>query len=158
MPVFPRILMLTASLVAVMTLTACGAPTPAEVERSAVTQSLPPCPESPNCVSTQAAGEDAEHAIEPITYTGSAADAQQRLLDVINAMPRSNIVTADETYIHATFTSLVFRFVDDVQFVIDDATKTIHFRSAARLGNSDMGVNRNRMEEIRTRFNQAAAP
>ena len=73
-------------------------------------------------------------------------------------MPRTQIVTDEETYIHATFTSLIFRFVDDVQFVIDDATKTIHFRSASRVGRGDMGVNRNRMEEIRTRFNQAAAP
>ena len=158
MSAFSRTLLMSAGLLSVMVLTACAAATPAVVESSAVTKTLPPCPDSPNCVSTQAPREDAQHFIEPITYTGSAGDARKRLLDVIAAMPRTQIVTDEETYVHATFTSLIFRFVDDVQFVIDDATKTIHFRSASRVGRGDMGVNRNRMEEIRTRFNQAAAP
>ncbi|MFN3979360.1 MAG: DUF1499 domain-containing protein [Caldilinea sp.] len=154
---FSKTLLMSAGLLSAMALTACAAATPAVVEQSAVTRTLPPCPDSPNCVSTQALREDAQHYIEPITYTGSAADARRRLLDVIAAMPRTKIVTDEETYIHATFTSLIFRFVDDVQFVIDDATKTIHFRSASRIGRGDLGVNRKRMEEIRTRFNQAAA-
>ncbi len=154
---FSKTLLMSAGLLSAMALTACAAATPAVVEQSAVTRTLPPCPDSPNCVSTQALREDAQHYIEPITYTGSAADARRRLLDVIAAMPRTKIVTDEETYIHATFTSLIFRFVDDVQFVIDDATKTIHFRSASRVGYGDMGVNRKRMEEIRTRFNQAAS-
>lgn len=158
MPAFTRTLLISAGLLSVMALTACAAATPATVESSAVTKTLPPCPDSPNCVSTQAQREDAQHFIEPLTYTGSADDARQQLLDVIAAMSRTNVVTNEETYIHATFTSLIFRFVDDVQFVIDDATKTIHFRSASRVGRGDMGVNRNRMEEIRTRFTQAAAP
>ena len=158
MSAFSRTLLMSAGLLSVMVLTACAAATPAVVESSVVTKTLPPCPDSPNCVSTQAPRADAQHFIEPITYTGSAGDARQRLLDVIAAMPRTQIVTDEETYVHATFTSLIFRFVDDVQFVIDDATKTIHFRSASRVGRGDMGVNRNRMEEIRTRFNQAAAP
>lgn len=158
MPIFSRTLLISAGLLSVVALTACAAATPANVERSAVTKTLPPCPDSPNCVSTQAPREDAQHYIEPLTYTGSASEARQRLLSVINAMPRTKIVTDEESYIHATFTSLIFRFVDDVQFVIDDATKTIHFRSASRVGRSDMGVNRNRMEEIRTRFTQAVAP
>ncbi len=158
MPTFSKALLMSVGLISVLALTACAAATPSVVESSAATKTLPPCPDSPNCVSTQAPREDAQHFIEPLSYPGSAADARQRLLDVIAAMPRTKVVTAEETYIHATFTSLIFRFVDDVQFVIDDATKTIHFRSASRVGRGDMGVNRNRMEEIRTRFNQAAAP
>lgn len=153
-----RKLLVVVGLLSVMAMSACSAPMPAVVEESAITRTLPPCPESPNCVSTEALREDTQHFIEPIIYAGSAAEARQQLLDVIAAMPRTEIVTAEEGYLHATFTSQVFRFVDDVQFVIDDASKTIHFRSAARLGQGDMGVNRDRMEEIRTRFTQATAP
>lgn len=154
MSAFSKTLLMSAGLLSAMALTACAVVTPAIVERSAIAKTLPPCPDSPNCVSTQALREDAQHYIEPITYTGSAADARQRLLDVIAAMSRTKIVTNEETYIHATFTSLIFRFVDDVQFVIDDETKTIHFRSASRVGYGDMGVNRKRMEEVSKRFQQ----
>ena len=82
----------------------------------------------------------------------------ERLKVVIGAMPRSKIVTADERYIHAEFSSGLFRFVDDVEFLIDPDTKTIHFRSASRVGRSDLGVNRKRMEEIRQRFDQKGVP
>ena len=64
-------------------------------------------------------------------------------------LPRAKLVEEDEDYLHYEFTSLLLRFVDDVEFVFDDATKTIHFRSASRTGYSDLGVNRRRMEEIR---------
>ena len=64
-------------------------------------------------------------------------------------LPRAKLVEEDEDYLHYEFTSLLLRFVDDVEFVFDDATRTIHFRSASRTGYSDLGVNRRRMEEIR---------
>jgi uncharacterized protein (DUF1499 family) len=67
-------------------------------------------------------------------------------------MKRSEIVTAENNYIHATFTSFLFRFVDDVEFSFDDETKVINVRSASRTGYSDLGVNRRRVEEIRKRF------
>ena len=91
----------------------------------------------------------------PIPITGTTDEARQTLLAVIGAMPRAKVVTDDGNYIHATFTSRVFRFVDDVEFVIDDSASEIHFRSASRVGYGDMGVNRKRMEEIRSHF---AAP
>ncbi|HPI93609.1 MAG TPA: DUF1499 domain-containing protein [Deltaproteobacteria bacterium] len=109
-----------------------------------------PCPDSPNCVSTQERSEG--HRIEPLRYTGTKENARQKLLQVIGGMPRVKIVTDSGDYIHAEFASRIFRFVDDVEFVFDDAEKLIHFRSASRLGYSDLGVNRRRMEEIRRRF------
>lgn len=109
-----------------------------------------PCPDSPNCVSTQERSEG--HRIEPLRYTGTQENARKKLLQVIGGMPRVKIVTDDGDYIHAEFASRIFRFVDDVEFVFDDAEKLIHFRSASRLGYSDLGVNRSRMEEIRRRF------
>jgi uncharacterized protein (DUF1499 family) len=70
--------------------------------------------------------------------------------EVIRFMPRTKLVEEDETYLHYEVTSLLFRFVDDVEFLFDDDTKTIHFRSASRTGYGDLGVNRTRMEQVRS--------
>ncbi|MBH0198749.1 MAG: DUF1499 domain-containing protein [Nitrospira sp.] len=110
-------------------------------------RTLPPCPSSPNCVSTQAA--DKAHAIDPIRYRKARAEAKEALKEVVRSLPRTKLVEEDEAYLHYEFTSLLFRFVDDVEFVFDDETKTLHFRSASRTGYGDLGVNRKRMEEIR---------
>ena len=111
---------------------------------------LAPCPDSPNCVSSQS--EDKRHAIEPFHYEGATESAMQGLIDVIHGMKRARIKTAQERYIHAEFTSFLFRFVDDVEFLLDEGAKTIHVRSASRVGYSDLGVNRKRAETIRSRF------
>jgi uncharacterized protein (DUF1499 family) len=111
---------------------------------------LAACPDSPNCVSSQSA--DPRHAIDPLRYEGTAQKARERLVKAISEMKRARIVIAEERYIHAEFTSAFFRFVDDVEFLLDDGTRTIHVRSASRVGYSDFGVNRRRVEEIRTRF------
>ena len=108
---------------------------------------LAPCPSSPNCVSTQA--QDEGHAIEPIRYRKSRAEAKEALKEVIRSMPRTKLVEEDETYLHYEATSLLLRFIDDVEFLLDDETKTIHFRSASRTGYGDLGVNRKRMEQVR---------
>jgi uncharacterized protein (DUF1499 family) len=110
-------------------------------------RSLAPCPESPNCVSTQATDE--RHAIAPLLYQKPRAEAKEALKHVLRSLPRSKLIKEDEAYLHYEFTSLVFRFVDDVEFLFDDDTKMIHFRSASRTGYGDFGVNRKRMEEIR---------
>ncbi len=106
------------------------------------------CPSSPNCVSTQA--QDERHAIAPFRYRKSRAEAKEVLKDAIRSLPRTKLVEEDDAYLHYEFTSLLMRFVDDVEFLFDDESKTIHFRSASRTGYGDFGVNRNRMESIRT--------
>jgi uncharacterized protein (DUF1499 family) len=108
---------------------------------------LAPCPSSPNCVSSQSS--DKEHAVEPLRYSTTLQEAKARLETIIQGMPRTEIVTETGNYLHAEFTSLIFRFVDDVEFFLDDAAKLIHVRSASRLGKSDLGVNRKRIEAIR---------
>jgi uncharacterized protein (DUF1499 family) len=110
-------------------------------------RTLGPCPSSPNCVSTQA--QDAGHAIAPFRYRKSRAEAKEVLKEVIRSLPRTKLLEEDESYLHYEFTSLLLRFVDDVEFLFDDETKTIHFRSASRTGYGDMGVNRKRMEQVR---------
>lgn len=110
-------------------------------------RTLSPCPSSPNCVSTLATDEG--HAIEPFRYTKPRAEAKESLKAVINSLSRTTLVEEDESYLHYEFTSLLLRFVDDVEFLFDDDTKTVHFRSASRTGYGDLGVNRRRMEEVR---------
>lgn len=105
------------------------------------------CPSSPNCVSTQA--QDEGHAITPFRYRKSRAEAKEALKEVLRSLPRTKLVEEDEAYLHYEATSLLLRFVDDVEFLFDDDTKTIHFRSASRTGYGDLGVNRKRMEQVR---------
>jgi len=116
--------------------------------------SLPPCPSSPNCVSTLATDS---HAIAPLRYTSTQEEALQRLLAVLRAIPRTTIIESGHDSVRAEFRTRIFRFVDDAQFVFDQKAKTIHFRSASRIGYSDMGVNRRRMEEIRQAFDEPDA-
>lgn len=113
---------------------------------------LADCPPLPNCVCTQA--RDPAHQVEPLRFTDSPAEAMQRLKAILTDMPRTKIITSDDCYLRAECTSLVFRFVDDVEFLRDPATRTIHFRSASRVGKSDLGVNRRRMEAIRKKFDE----
>jgi uncharacterized protein (DUF1499 family) len=111
---------------------------------------LAPCPRTPNCVSTQA--PPGPKRMDPIPYAGPLAEARERLLRVLRAHPRTRLVREEPDFLKAECRSLVFRFVDDVEFVLDDTAKEIHFRSASRLGRRDFGVNRQRMEEIRRAF------
>ena len=121
---------------------------------SGVGRPLPPCPDSPNCVCSQAT--DPRHAISPLQYTGASADAMRRLQHTLSELPRVRIVTASDVYLHAEFTSAVLRFVDDIEFVIDPAQQRIDVRSASRVGHYDFGVNRKRVETIRRAFERAA--
>ena len=111
---------------------------------TATRNTLSPCPDSPNCVSTQSD----ENAMLPLPYRGSMQESQERLLKVLRSMERCTIINDDPGYIHAEFRSDLFGFVDDVNFIFDVKERLIHFRSASRTGYYDFGVNRKRMEEI----------
>jgi uncharacterized protein (DUF1499 family) len=114
---------------------------------------LLPCPSSPNCVSSQALDEG--HGVAPLAYSGPEQDAWYRLRGIVASLPRTSVVSDTGSYLHVEFTSLLFRFVDDVEFLADDNAKVIHIRSASRLGTSDLGVNRKRVEKIRRRWQKA---
>jgi uncharacterized protein (DUF1499 family) len=101
-------------------------------------------------VSTLAPPADAQHAIAPYRYQKSLAETKELLKAIIASLPRTRLVEEDGEYLHYEFTSLLIRFVDDVEFVFDEGSKTIHFRSASRVGYGDLGVNRRRMENIRS--------
>ena len=115
---------------------------------------LAPCPSTPNCISTQGDPADTEHYMAPIKYEGTKEEAMQKIVDVVNSMERTKIITREDNYLYTTFTSKIMKYVDDVEFYLDDNAKLIHFRSASRVGYSDLGVNRARMEEIVKRFGE----
>ena len=103
---------------------------------------LAPCKRSPNCVSSQANPSDAEHYIAPIHGT---MEAVRRAVD---AFPRSRIIQEGKGYLYAEFRTKLLRYVDDVEFFFDG--HVIHVRSCSRLGRRDFGVNRKRVEALRT--------
>ena len=109
------------------------------------------CPGTPNCVSSEP-GSDPEHAIEPLFYaTEDPAQVVPRLKAIIRDMGGS-IQVETTHYLAATFTSSVFRFVDDLELRIDTDRNAVHLRSASRVGRSDFGVNRKRGACLKTAF------
>ncbi|MDZ7954880.1 MAG: DUF1499 domain-containing protein [Nostoc sp. DedQUE12b] len=108
---------------------------------------LSSCPASDNCVVSQNADE--KHAIDPIPYHVDRNAAREILLKVIGVVPRTEIVEQTDNYIHALSKSRIFKFVDDVEFYLPPNESVIHLRSASRVGESDLGVNRRRVEQIR---------
>ena len=111
---------------------------------------LAKCPNSPICVSTQA--EDRDHWIAPLTVQKSSENAVDVLEGIVLRLPRTKIIEKSPNYLRAEFRSAFFQFVDDVEFYVESESGRIHFRSASRVGRSDLGVNRARMEKIRSLF------
>ena len=110
---------------------------------------LPPCPSSPNCVSSR--DPDPSRRVDPIPFRGTPEEAREALEEVLRSRPRATIVASSGVVIRAEFRSLL-GFVDDVEFRIDGAAGVIHVRSASRTGYWDFGVNRRRVETIREAF------
>lgn len=111
---------------------------------------LAPCKESPNSVSSFAT--DSEHKVRPFDFAGPSDAAWEKLKRTVADVPNAKVISFTDRYLHAEFTSKLFRFVDDVEFVLDSGEHKIHVKSASRVGYSDLGVNRRRVEDIRLRF------
>ena len=111
---------------------------------------LAPCKPTPNCVSSQADPEDRRHYIAPLAFQGSGETAMAALKRAVEAAPGARVLRADADYLYAEFRSRVMRFVDDVEFALDRQRGVIHARSAARVGIRDFGVNRARIEALRS--------
>lgn len=107
----------------------------------------------PNCVSSTVDKAD-KHHIAPITFTGDAGAAWNKLLGIVQGRPLVTVVVQQPGYLHAEFKSAGLGFVDDVEFALDDKASVIHVRSASRLGIRDFDVNRKRVESIRAAFAQ----
>ena len=108
------------------------------------------CGDAPHCVSTKSSSP--KRTIQPIIFNGAKSEFKQIAMAVIESMPRSKIVTADDNYIHAEFTSSMMKFVDDFELYFDENKKMIDLRSSARVGYYDFGVNLKRSKEFEIEF------
>ena len=116
---------------------------------------LKAAPSSPNAVSSQAAG--GYHQIAPLAYKGTPEQAMKALKAIIESTPNTRIVEMKPDYLYAEYASDLLGFVDDVEFYFPPGAHVIHVRSASRLGYSDLGANRKRIEAIRAKLVQAGA-
>lgn len=108
---------------------------------------LADCDGPPRCISSQAS--DPERRVEPLSYAGSARAVRQKLVAHIEAQPRTEIVTNSDCYVHATYTSSIMRYTDDVELWLCDEPGIVQLRSASRVGYYDFGANRERVENLR---------
>src|SRR3954469_15619553 len=107
---------------------------------------LAPCKSTPNCVSSQADPADREHYIAPIACRG----AMSHLRAAVESMERASVIAADARYLHAECRTRLLRYVDDLELFYDERAGLVHVRSASRLGRRDFGVNRKRVEALRS--------
>ena len=126
--------------------------TPAPDTLGLVDGRLALCPSSPNCVSSQAEPSDQVHFIAPVPLAGTAAEMIAQAQAALEATPRVTIVTVGENYLHALVRSPTFGFPDDLEVYADEAEGLLHLRSAARLGYSDNGMNRQHAENLSARL------
>lgn len=108
---------------------------------------LAACPDSPNCVSSDA--QDEKQRVLPFFLVSNTAEKWAEVIDVIGTLPRTTLITQTDRYLHAECKSRIFRFVDDLELLMNPESGEISIRSASRVGYSDMGVNRKRVESLR---------
>ena len=106
-------------------------------------------PASPNCVNSQADKDDAQHYIDPLQYSIKETVLLEHIDAVLAETARTQILLAKDDYFHVEFTTLLLRFKDDFEIYIDSDKKLMHFRSASRIGHSDFGANRKRVEKFK---------
>jgi len=140
-----RILLWLAAATAAATVLGCRMNRPPVL--GPVAGKLLPCPGSPNCVGSQ--DPDPDHLIAPLSVRGPVEETMAKLKAAVLAEPRTRVTEEREGYLRAESTSLLFRFVDDVEFLYDGPARVVHVRSASRVGHSDLGVNRRRIEKLR---------
>ena len=114
------------------------------------------CPDTPNCVCSIDRGMP--HYTEPLSFSGDPDVAFDRLKAVLADRPRTRLMEEEANYLRLECHSLVFRFIDDLEFCVDRQAMKIHVRSASRTGKYDFRANRRRVEAIRRAFEIHSAP
>ncbi len=153
---FPGLVAVTQLLVSPLPVTATQGPMQPPMQDAAQDSvpsrptALAPCPDTPNCVSTEATR--ASQRVDVVPFQDAADLAFSRARAALLAEPRTRITHETTGTLHAECKSLIFRFVDDVDIVVDTAARVFRFRSASRVGRSDLGVNRRRIERIAARL------
>lgn len=109
-------------------------------------------PNTPNAVSSQTDIEDKK--VEPLKFNGNLEETKTKIVNIINNYEGTKIIKSEKNYIHVVFTTGGMKYKDDVEFYFDEKNKIIHFRSASRVGYSDMGLNKKRFDEIKNYYSQ----
>lgn len=117
---------------------------------------LAACDAAPHCVCSDAGeGGDSTHSVAAIVLPTVDDTTRWRIVREVLAASGGTVNREEQSYLHATYTSRLFRFVDDLELRMDGAQ--LHIRSTSRVGYSDLGANRQRVEDLRARLNTAFA-
>ena len=140
-------------LLASMPLLSCAGKRPSNLGVS--DSGLAPCPSSPNCVSSDASG--GSHHVAPLQLAVAPSEAWRSVREAVSELPRSRIVKETPDYLHVECRSALFGFVDDLELQLRPTEEIVAVRSASRLGHSDLGVNRRRVEALRAALSSRGA-
>ncbi len=114
---------------------------------------LAPLPDSPNAVSSQT--DQVDKRVEPFPYSGDLAQTKSLVKKATAEFGGAQILVEKPDYLHLVFTVSLIPFKDDVEFFFSEKDRVVHYRSASRVGYSDLGVNRKRYERLRNLYEQA---
>lgn len=114
---------------------------------------LASCDGLQNCASSTSTAQG--NYVEPFEYTGGANDVIARMSSVISSQAGTQIITQQENYLHATYKTKLLGYTDDLELLLDESTGILNVRSASRIGKSDLGANRKRIEELRSLINNS---
>jgi uncharacterized protein (DUF1499 family) len=126
----------------------CAGERPANL--GVINGTLAACPDSPNCVSSKASDE--RHRIGPFATVGDPEATFARLIEIVRRRPDATVIDSAGGYLRVELRTTFF--VDDAEFLLDREHRLIHLRSASRVGYSDLGLNRRRIEEIRDQLSR----
>ncbi|GLS92076.1 hypothetical protein GCM10007916_31460 [Psychromonas marina] len=113
---------------------------------------LAPMPDKPNAVSSQT--DIVDKRVDPLQYKADAEDTMSAVIDALSSMGNNEIQEQQSHYIYSVFTTPKLHFHDDVEILLDEQTKQVHFRSQSRAGHSDLGVNRQRYDQFKALYNK----
>jgi len=105
-----------------------------------------PMPKSPNAVSSQS--DDPDYHVEPFPFKENLEHTKAVIINAIESYGNAEIITNESNYIHAIFTTSKMRFHDDVEIYFNESAGIVEYRSASRVGYSDMGLNKERYNKL----------
>ncbi len=132
-------------LIAIVFLGGCATKQPMDI--GVVNGIFSACPETPNCINSQA--ENEAQKIDGFLLNTKHPSSWKRLVDMVDKIPRSKITHQTGNYIHAEISSALWGFIDDLQLYLTASDNHVAIKSAARSGYTDFGVNRKRLENLR---------
>ena len=118
-------------------------------------QTLRACPSTPNCVCSEYPN-DQSHYIAPIDVSQYPNINDLTVLHDLIVKAGGSVISQNQTYLSSTFKSGLFGFVDDLEIRLDEENQKIHFRSSSRVGKSDLGVNKKRVMQLKSQFEDLA--